>query len=183
MDPILFLGAVVALAGLAGAAWSLFLHVREGRAAAGGEPPKVARSRGAVIGSVLVFSVILGLGIAIVFVALRGAASAGTDGVWSARFEIDGSVYEGQIEVQGNAGPLTVSWPAAQGRNRVVQQCRLRREGQRVTIGCRDPKMIAGQGSYSPDNFDLTFANADTLQGSVTSRNGAAAGSAMFVRR
>jgi hypothetical protein len=183
MDPIGYLGILVALLGLGGGLWSLFVHVSGNRGASDENAPNAGRSRAGLIGSALVFTMIVGLGLAIVFVALRGASGAGTEGRWHVRFEIDGGVYEGELEVRGNEGPLTVTYRGADGQSRAVEQCRLRREGQRVTIGCREPRMIQGQGTYSPDNFDLTFVNADTLQGSITSRNGTSAGSAMFVRR
>ena len=170
MDSIGYLGIFVALAGLAGGAWSALTHLRAG-----------ARSK--AIGSGIVCALVVAAGVAIVVLAARGASSAGTEGRWHGRFEIGGTVYEGELEVSGNEGPLTVTYASAQGRSRAVEQCTLRREGQRVTIGCREPKLLVGQGTYSPDNFDLTFANADTLQGSITSQNGAAAGSAVFVRR
>ena len=170
MDPIGYLGIIVALLGLGGGAWGVLTHLRAG-----------AR-RSAIISAVVCGAVVVA-GVAIVVVAMRGASNAGTEGRWHARFEIDGTVYEGELDVHGNEGPLTVTYRGPQGQSRAVEQCTLRREGQRVTIGCRDPKLIEGQGTYSPDNFDLTFANSDTLQGSITSQNGASAGSAMFIRR
>jgi hypothetical protein len=144
------------------------------------EPGQAGRN---LIGGVIVCAAIFAAGAAIVMLAIRGASSADTDGRWHARFVIDGVVYEGELEVRRGAGPLTVTYAGAQGQSRAREQCALRREGQRVTIGCRDPKLLVGEGSYSPDNFDLSFANANTLQGSITSQNGASAGSAVFVRR
>ncbi|TMJ18403.1 MAG: DUF3592 domain-containing protein [Alphaproteobacteria bacterium] len=136
-----------------------------------------------LIGSAIVCALIFAVGVAIVIMAVRGTFSADTDGRWHARFQIDGVVYEGDLEVRRNRGPLTVTYNGERGQSRAVEQCTLRREGQRVTIGCRDPRLLAGEGTYSPDNFDLSFANANTLQGSITSQDGASAGSAIFVRR
>jgi hypothetical protein len=173
MDPIGYLGILVALAGLAGAAWSGLGRARTGARPAGG-------SR---IGGVAVFALVFAIGLAIVLLAVRGSAGADTDGRWHVRFEIDGAAYEGELVLHANAGPLTVTYSAEEGPRRAREQCRLRRDGPRVEIRCSDARMIDGAGSYSPDDFDLTFVNPTTLQGSVSSRAGAAAGSALFARR
>jgi len=137
-----------------------------------------------LIVSAVVCAVVLALGVLIIALAIRGTFSADTEGRWHAHFEIDGYSYNGEIDVHRNAGPMTVTWDNAEGEHRRArEQCTLRRDGQRVTIGCRDPQILEGQGTYSPDNFDLTYVNATTLQGSITSQNGTAAGSAIFSRR
>jgi hypothetical protein len=182
MNPIFYLGIFVALAGLAGGAWSVLVHVRDNRAAAGENAPRARRTGASLVGAALVFTIVFALGLGIMLVAIRGASSADIQGRWRAHFEIDGLTYEGELEVRGNAGPLTVTYANARGRSRARQQCSVRRASGQVTIRCRDARVIDGEGTYSPDNFDLSFANPTTLHGRISSQNGTSVGSAVFTR-
>jgi hypothetical protein len=121
-------------------------------------------------------------GAAIVLGAVRGWFSGDVDGRWHARFEVAGIVYEGTLEASRREGPLTLAFTDAQGPHRVREDCAMRRDGQAVRIACRNPRMIDGAGTYSPDNFDLVFEGAATLRGSLSSQAGAATGPALFTR-
>jgi len=137
-----------------------------------------------LIVSAVVCAAVLAIGLLIIALAVRGTFSSDIEGRWHAHFEIDGYSYEGEIDVHRNAGTMTVSWSNGAGEQRQArEQCSFRRDKQRVIVGCRDPQVVQGQGTYSADNFDLTFVNARTLQGSISSQNGASAGSAVFSRR
>jgi hypothetical protein len=182
MDPIIILGIIVALAGLAGGVWSVLVHVRDNRAASAENAARPRRTGASLIGTALVFTIVFALGLGIMLVAVRGRSGGDTEGHWRAHFEIDGQTYEGELDVRGNAGPLTVTYATARGRSRARQQCSVRRQGQQVTIRCRDARVIDGEGTYSPDNFDLSFANPTTLHGRISSQNGSSVGSAVFTR-
>jgi len=144
---------------------------------------ELGKPAGNSLGGAIICAMILAVGLLIVFLAVRGTFSADTEGRWHAHFEIEGFTYEGELEVHRNAGPMTVTYDVDEGRRRAREQCTLRRDGERVTIRCRDARMIDGEGTYSPDDFDLTFANPTTMQGQISSQNGNSVGSAVFARR
>jgi hypothetical protein len=126
-------------------------------------------------------AVVLLIGAFIVVLAMRGTFSADVSGRWHVRFEGDGAVYEGELEAIRGAGPLTLSYNGPQGSKRAIEDCTLTRNRQHVLVRCANPRMLQGTGTYSADNFDLTYQGASRLAGSVTS-NGQPVGNATFSR-
>ena len=131
----------------------------------------------AAIAGALVF---LG-GAVIVVLAVRGTFSSDVSGHWHVRFQADNVAYEGDLEAVHGAGPLTVAFNGQDGRKRAREDCTLTRNRQRVLVRCANPQVIEGTGTYSPDNFDLTYDGPSRLSGSITS-NGADVGAATFTR-
>ena len=121
------------------------------------------------------------IGAGIVVLAVRGVFSADVSGHWHVRFEAEGVVYEGDLEAQRGAGPLTLAFTSQGARSRVREDCTLTRNRQNVLVRCANPQLIEGSGNYSADNFNLSYQGASRLTGSVTS-NGAAVGTATFTR-
>jgi hypothetical protein len=142
------------------------------------EPTRVGRY-------LLVWAILCGLlflaGAAIVVGAMRGAFSSDVSGHWHVRFQTGGIVYEGDLEATHGAGPLTLAYTSATGPKRASEDCTLTRNGQHVLVRCANARLIAGEGDYLPDNFDLTYDGASRLVGSITS-NGVDAGAATFTR-
>ena len=120
-------------------------------------------------------------GAAIVVMAVRGVFSADVSGRWHVRFEAEGVTYEGNLEAVRGAGPLVLAYTTPQGPKHAREDCSLTRNRQHVLVRCANAQMIDGEGTYSPDNFDLTFRGADRLTGSVTSE-GQPSGTATFTR-
>ncbi|MBV9882837.1 MAG: DUF3592 domain-containing protein [Sphingomonadaceae bacterium] len=142
------------------------------------EPGKVgANLLIAAIGCGLLF---LG-GVAIVVLAVQGVFSADVSGRWQVRFEVQGQVYEGELDAVHGAGPLSVTYQGQDGRRRAVEDCTLTRNRSRVLVRCANARMTEGTGDYSPDNFDLAFQGPSHLSGSVSSPGGPS-GTATFTR-
>ena len=127
------------------------------------------------------FCVVL-VGVGIVVLAMIGVFSADVSGHWHVRFEADGVVYEGDMEAVRAAGPLTLAYTTPQGPRRAREDCTLTRNRQNVLVRCTNAQIIDGAGSYSPDNFDLTFQGGSRLTGSVTSAGSPTVGTATFTR-
>jgi hypothetical protein len=142
------------------------------------EPARVGSNL--LVGAIVCGFFFLG-GAAIVILAVKGVFSADVSGHWHVRFEAEGVTYEGDLEASRGAGPLTIAFTDSEGRKRAREDCTLTRNRQTVLVRCANPQLIEGRGSYSPDNFNLTYQGASRLTGSVTS-NGAAAGTATFTR-
>jgi hypothetical protein len=121
------------------------------------------------------------LGCGIVVLAVMGVFSADVSGHWHVRFEGGGVTYEGDLEAVRGAGPLVLAYNVPEGRKSAREDCTLTRNGQHVLVRCANAQMTAGTGTYSPDNFDLTYQGDSRLTGSVTSR-GEAIGTATFTR-
>ena len=142
------------------------------------EPGKAGS--GLLVAAIVLFLLMLA-GLAIVVMAVRGVFSADVSGHWHVRFQADTIVYEGDLDAVRGAGPLTLAFTDQQGRKRAREDCTLTRNRQHVLVRCANPQMIEGVGTYSPDNFDLTYQGASRLTGSVTS-NGVPVGTATFSR-
>ena len=132
-----------------------------------------------IVISVLVFL----MGAGIVAMAVGGVFSADLDGRWAARFSSDGIDYSGEIVFDHREGTLTVEYAGSEGRKVAREHCSAQRDEQDVHIRCRDPQVVEGSGTYSADNFDLTFAGAEVMRGNLATLEGAVAGTAEFVRR
>ena len=142
------------------------------------EPGKVGGHL--LLGAIACAFIFLG-GAAIVVMAVKGVFSADVSGHWHVRFEAEGVTYEGNLEAVRGAGPLVLAYTTQQGPKHAREDCSLTRNRQHVLVRCANAQMIDGEGTYSPDNFDLTFQGASRLTGSVTSE-GQPAGTATFTR-
>jgi hypothetical protein len=121
------------------------------------------------------------LGGAVAILAIMGVFSADVSGHWHVRFAGAGITYEGDLEAVRGAGPLALAYDTPEGRKSAREDCTLTRNGQHVLVRCANAQMTAGTGTYSPDNFDLTYDGASRLTGPVTS-HGEAIGTATFSR-
>jgi hypothetical protein len=142
------------------------------------EPARVGRN---LLAGAIVCGLLFLAGAAIVAMAVQGVFSADVSGHWHVRFEGEGVTYEGDLEAVRGAGPLTIAFTDTQGRKRAREDCTLTRNRQHVLVRCANPQMIEGNGTYSPDNFDLAYQGASRLVGSATS-HGLAIGTATFTR-
>jgi hypothetical protein len=142
------------------------------------EPAGVGRNL--LVGAIACGLIFLG-GAAIVVLAVQGVFSADVSGHWHVRFETEGLAYEGDLEASRGAGPLVVTYNVPGGRRRAREDCTLTRNRQHVLVRCANPRMIEGRGTYSADNFDLTYQGASRLTGRVTSE-GQPVGTATFTR-
>ena len=142
------------------------------------EPGKMGSNL--LVAAILCGVVFLG-GAAIIVLAVMGLFSTDVSGHWHVRFEGGGISYEGELEAVRGAGPLTLAYATPEGRKGAREDCTLTRNGQHVLVRCANAQMTTGTGTYSPDNFDLTYQGASRLTGSVTSR-GEAIGTATFTR-
>ena len=120
-------------------------------------------------------------GAAIVVLAVMGVFSADVSGRWHVRFQGDGVTYEGDLDAVRGAGPLTLAYTTSEGHKRAREDCTLTRNNQHVLVRCTNAQMIEGTGTYSPDEFDLTYEGGSRLTGNVTS-HGAAIGTATFTK-
>jgi len=149
------------------------------------DPDQSVLEPGKAAGNLLLVSIACGvvflIGAAIMMLAVRGVFSADVSGHWHVRFEAEGVTYEGDLEAHRGAGPLTLAFTTPEGRKRVREDCTLTRNRQHVLVRCANPQLIEGGGSYSPDNFNLTYEGASRLTGSINS-NGNAVGNATFTR-
>lgn len=121
------------------------------------------------------------IGAGIVLAAVAGLFSADVDGHWRVRFAGGGVTYDGTLDARHGAGPMVLDFTDPQGPHRVREDCTLARHGQNVAVRCSNPVLLQGQGSYSPDDFDLTYRGGSTLTGTVTS-HGEQIGTASFTR-
>ena len=76
---------------------------------------------------------------------------------------------------------MILDFTDVEGPHRVREECTMSRSGQHVAVHCRNPVLLQGLGSYSPDDFDLTYRGGSTLTGTMSSR-GAVQGTATFTR-
>jgi hypothetical protein len=148
-------------------------------------PDESVLEPGKVAGNLLLATSILAAmaagGIAIVVLAVQGLFTADVSGHWHVRFTAAGVAYEGDLEARHAAGPLTLSFNDGHRIVQVREDGSLRRKDQQVRVTCQNPQILNGAGTYSPDDFDLTYQGAATLAGSVSSPNGSG-GSATFTR-
>jgi hypothetical protein len=148
-------------------------------------PDEAVLEAGKAAGNLLFVAVATGtifvLGCGIVVLAIMGVFSADVSGHWHVRFAGDGITYEGHLEAVRGAGPLNLAFADADGAKRAREDCTLTRNGQHVLVRCTDAQLTAGTGTYSPDDFDLTYQGASRLTGSATS-HGSTVGTATFTR-
>lgn len=105
-----------------------------------------------------------------------GAAAApssglGLQGLWGVEFDVDGTKYSGEFVGANGSGTLTLSYMAASGPMRVREQCAFSGTAT-VTVSCRDPEILSGRDTYSPDTFTLTQDGAGAMGGTMSSTNG-----------
>jgi hypothetical protein len=191
--------AVVGGVGLVLGAVLIFLHVRAA-------PPPGARSKGAT--PQLIFGIISLLLLGLVPLVLMIIALTQDDGrdrkrdrnrdrdrdrveedrsdrregpgdtTWQVEFTAEDLVYRGQFEPRDGRGPLKLIFGNGAEEVRVRQDCTL--EGEReVRITCRDPRLLSGGASYSPDNFELRWDGEDEMTGRIISTG---SGTARFRR-
>lgn len=121
------------------------------------------------------------IGVGIFAASLTGVFSADVDGHWRVRFTAGGVPYEGTLDASHRSGPMVLAFTDAEGPHRVREECTMSRSGQHVAVRCLFPVLLEGQGSYSPDDFDLTYRGGSTLTGTMSS-NGTIQGTATFTR-
>lgn len=121
------------------------------------------------------------IGVGIFAASLTGVFSADVDGHWRVRFIAGGVGYDGTFDASHRSGPMVLAFIDTDGPHRVREECTMTRSGQHVAVHCRFPVLLEGQGSYSPDDFDLTYRGGSTLTGTMSS-NGTVQGTATFTR-
>jgi hypothetical protein len=140
-------------------------------------PAEQPRSRRALLIGLAAVAVIAAL-LVVLFAARRGsdapptpAGGAPTDGTWAVSWQSVTGAYSGTFEARGASGVLTLEISGDQQNARVRQDCAISGAGP-VAIRCGNAQLLAGEGAYSPDNFDLTFADPTTMRGTTSSGSG-----------
>jgi hypothetical protein len=90
---------------------------------------------------------------------------------WRVTFIAGGLTYEGQFEPVMGSGPLKVIYYHPQeGPVRVIQDCTMT-GSQSFQVTCRNPRVLSGNVTYDPDNFQLTRFSDTELRGTFSSVN------------
>ena len=98
-------------------------------------------------------------------------STPGLQGLWGVEFDVDGTRYSGEFAGANGSGTLTLSYTAASGPMRVREQCAFSGTST-VAVRCRDPQILSGRDTYSPDTFTLTQDGAAAMRGTMSSTNG-----------
>jgi TIR domain len=135
-------------------------------------PAPQPRSRRPLLIGLVAAAVVAAL-IVVLVLTRHGRAPSGpspTDGTWAVSWQSVTGAYSGTFEAHGASGVLTLDI-SGEEQSRVRQDCTISGQGP-VAIRCSNPQLLAGEGAYSPDNFDLSFADPTTMRGTTSSGSG-----------
>lgn len=100
------------------------------------------------------------------------------DGRWNIAWTWQGVRHAALMQVEGDAASIEVTVGDAY---RINEDCAVRTEAPEVSIVCRNVRVIAGKGQYSPDRFRLQLTEGRVIPGQISDGNGHV--TATFTRR
>lgn len=109
---------------------------------------------------------------------MRPGENLSMDGRWNIAWTWQGVRHAALMQVDGDAASIEVTVGDAY---RINEDCTVQTEAPEVSIHCRNVRVIAGKGQYSPDRFRLQLTEGRVIPGQISDGNGHV--TATFTRR